>query len=414
MLFKGTSTIGTRDVAAERALFGRMDGLHDTLLSARARGDLAEVETLRLRIEALEDSARAYVVPSELDRFFTEAGARGLNATTSNDATTYFVELPANRAELWFALEADRMADPVFREYYAERSVVMEERRLRIETSPFGRLYEEHLAAAYTVHPYGVPVIGYMRDLEAMSRRDVEAYYRRYYGPSNAVVAVVGDVDPETVERWARRYFAAIPPGESPPPVLVEEPPQGAERRITVAWDAEPRLRIGWHVGASLDADAPALAMLSAVLSGGRTTRLQRRLVTVDRIATAVSTSMGPGERYPGLFFVDAVPRSPHTTDDLERAVYEEIARIAAEGPSAAELVRVRNQIEASNVRRIDSNLGLAFQLADSESLTGDWRSTFRQAARLREVSAADVRRVAAAYLTEENRTVAVLAREGA
>ncbi|MEQ1855791.1 MAG: pitrilysin family protein, partial [Longimicrobiales bacterium] len=194
MLFKGTSTIGTRDVVAERALFDRMDTAHDTLIAARARGDTTTAGVLRGRIEALEDSARAYAVPNELDRIFTEAGARGLNATTSNDATTYFVELPANRAELWFALEADRMSDPVFREYYTERKVVTEERRQRIETSPFGRLYEEHLAAAYTVHPYGVPVVGYMTDLETLSRRDVESYYRRYYAPRNAVVAIVGDV----------------------------------------------------------------------------------------------------------------------------------------------------------------------------------------------------------------------------
>ena len=412
MLFKGTSTIGTRDIAAERALFARMDALHDTLLVARAADATTIVEALGHRIEALEDSARAYVVPNELDRILTEAGARGLNATTSNDATTYFVELPANRAELWFALEADRMSDPVFREYYTERSVVTEERRLRIDTSPAGRLYEEHLSAAFTVHPYGVPVVGYMSDLETLSRRDVESYYRRFYGPDNAVVAIVGDIDPDEIEAWAHRYFERVPRGESPPPVLAEEPRQLGERRITIDWDAEPRLRIAWHVPSSFHADAPALGILSAVLTGGRTSRLQRRLVTDDRIATGVSSSTGPGERYPQLFFVDAVPRSPHSTDDLERAIYEEIAGMAAEGPSDAELERVRNQIAAGNVRRIEGNLGLAFQLADSESLTGDWRATFRMAARLRDVSAEDVRRVAAEYLVLSNRTVAVLVRQ--
>jgi predicted Zn-dependent peptidase len=411
MLFKGTSTIGTRDIDAERALFARMDAVHDTLIAARARGDASAAQALRNRLEALEDSARGYVVPSELDRMFTEAGARGLNATTSNDATTYFVELPANRAELWFALEADRMSDAVFREYYTERDVVTEERRLRIDSSPFGRLYEEHLSAAYTLHPYGVPVVGYMSDLETLSRRDVAAYYRRFYGPGNAVVAVVGDIDPDEAEAWARRYFEQIPTGEAPPPVLAEEPRQVGERRITVVGDAEPRLRIGWHVPSALHEDAPAIAVLAAVLSGGRTTRLQRRLVQFDRTAAAVSASAGPGERYPRLFFVDAVPRSPHTTEELERAIYEEIARLVADGPTEEELERVRNQIEAGNVRRIESNLGLAFQLADSELLTGDWRSTFRESARLGRVTADDVRRVASAYLTEQNRTVAVLVR---
>ena len=412
MLFKGTSTIGTTDVVAERALFGHMDAAHDTLIAARALGDTATADALRRRIETLEDSARAYVVPNELDRIFTEAGARGLNAMTTNEATTYFVDLPANRTELWFALEADRMSDPVFREYYTERNVVTEERRQRIETSPFGRLYEDHLSAAYTVHPYGVPVVGYMSDLETLSRRDVESYYRRYYGPRNAVVAIVGDVDPDQIETWARRYFSRLLAGDAPPTVLAEEPAQLGERRVILEWDAEPRLRIGWHVPSSFHPDAPALGILGAVLTSGRTTRLQRRLVNGERTATAVSASTGPGDRYPGLFFIDAVPRSPHTTAELETAIYEEIARLADEGPTVAELERVRNQIEAGNVRRIDSNLGLAFQLADSESLTSDWRSTFRQSAELRRVTAEDVKRVAAEYLTERNRTVAVLARK--
>lgn len=411
LLFKGTSSIGTRDVTAERALFARMDAVFDTLIDARESGG-ATVE-LEGRIEALEDSAAVYVIPNELDRILTEAGARGLNATTTHDATTYFVELPANRTELWFALESDRMHDPVFREFYRERDVVIEERRLRIDASPAGTLAEAHGAAAFTAHPYGQPVAGHLEDLQRLSRREVEHYYERYYGPNNVVVAIVGDVDVDQVELWARRYFADIPRGDEPPPVLVQEPPQNGERRITVAWDAEPRLRIGWHIPQHMHPDDPALAVLGAVLTGGRTARLQRRLVMEERIATGASAFTGPGDRHPRLFLVDALPRSPHTTEEVEAAIYEEIARIAAEGPTPDELERVRNQIAGGNVRRIESNLGLAFQLADSESLTGDWRWTFQEAERLGAVTAEDVRRVAAQYLTPANRTVATLVRGG-
>jgi predicted Zn-dependent peptidase len=413
LMFKGSTSVGTKDVAAERALFRVMDATHDTLLQLRSelRPDTASIGRLEARIRSLEDSARAHVESNEFDRILSREGARGLNATTSSEATTYFVELPANRVELWFALEADRMRNPVFREFYSERDVVMEERRMRTDDSPAGLLAEAHLAAAYQVHPYGVPVVGWMSDLVALSRAEVESYYRRFYGPSNAVVAIVGNVDVEQVTEWVHDYFDGIPPGETPPPVLAREPVQRGERRVVVEYDAEPQLRIGWHVPSLFHEDAPAIGMLSTLLTGGRTSRLYRRLVLDDRFATLVVSSTGPGELFPNLFQIQAVPRSPHTTAELEAAIYEEIARIQETPPSEADLDRVRNQVEAGEVRRLDSNLGLAVQLADSESALGDWRETFRLGARLRNVSAADVQRVARQYLTEANRTVATLMR---
>lgn len=409
MLFKGTTTVGTRDVAAERVLFREMDAAHDTLLGARAREDSAAVARLEGRIAALEDSARTFVVSNEMDRILTRAGARGLNATTDHEATTYFVELPSNRTELWFALEADRMANPVFREFYSERDVVMEERRMRVENDPGGLLYETHLAAAFDVHPYGQPVVGWMSDLATLSREEVADYYRRFYGPGNAVVAVVGDVDPDQVLEWARAYLGPIPRGEEPDPVLAREPEQRGERRVEVRFDAEPQLRMGWHVPSTLHPDAPALSVLATLLTGGRTSRLHRRLVLDERLATGVFSGRGPGDRFPTLFTVSAVPRAPHTPAEVEKAVYDELRRLAEEGPTEAELERVRNRIEAGAVRRLTSNLGLAFQLSSSAALFGDWQETFRFSARVAEVTPGDVRRVAGEYFRPENRTVATL-----
>lgn len=409
MLFKGSETIGTTDVEAERALFEEMDARHEEVLLALEVGDSLRAAELGDEIDALEDEARAYVVANEYDRILTRAGAQGLNATTTNEATTYFVELPANRAELFFAVESDRMANPVFREFYSERDVVMEERRMRVDTSPAGALYEAHMRAAFREHPYGQPVVGTMADLRTLRRSDVEAYYRRYYGPGNAVLAVVGRFDPDTVEEWARAYFGSIPAGEAPPGVDVVEPPQEAERRVRLPWDAQPSLRIGWHVPAATHPDAPALAMLSAILTGGRTSRLYRALVTEGRTAAQVFSTMGPGNLYPRLFQIDAVPIHPATTDDLEQVIYGHLRRVASEGVSEEEIERVRNQIAAGAVRRVQSNLGLAFQLADSESLFADWRETFRTAERLRAVTPEDVRRVAALYFQPTNRTVAIL-----
>ncbi|MDT8340216.1 MAG: pitrilysin family protein [Longimicrobiales bacterium] len=415
LLFKGTRRVGTLDPEAEAHLFARMDSLHDDLLRERGRlvPDSSRLRALAEGIAALEDEARAYVVPNEFDRILTRAGAQGLNATTSSETTTYFVELPSNRAELWFALEADRMANPVFREFYTERDVVMEERRLRVETSPGGLLYEAHLAHAFTLHPYGVPVVGYMSDLERLSRAQVRDYFRRYYGPGNTVVAVVGDVSAARVRTWAERYFGGLPAGERPPPVLAREPEPRGERRVEVLADAEPALRLGWHIPSATHPDAPALAMLAALLTGGRTARLHRAAVDDARLATWVAAGTGPGDRHPRLFTVDLVPRAPHTPEEGEALVREVVAAFARTPPPEEDLERVRSQLAAGAVRRLRSNLGLALQLAEAEVTLGDWREAFGYADAIGAVTGAEVQAVARRYLTPERLTVAVLRRRG-
>lgn len=413
MLFKGSTTIGTTDVEAERAWFERMDAVHDSMRTERAslRPDSSRIADWQARIESLEDSARAFVVPNEFDRILSRNGARGLNATTSSEATTYFVELPANRAELWFALESDRMRSPVFREFHTERDVVIEERRMRVDTSPGGLLYETHLAAAFTIHPYGQPVVGTMADLQAATREEVARYYRRYYGPRNATVAIVGDVDPEQLEAWAQQYFADIAPGERPPPITTREPEQRGRREVQVEFDAGSAVRFGWKVPSLLHDDAPALAVLANLLTGGRASRLYRRLVEADRLVTGVSASSGPGNLHPRLFTIDATPRAPHDPKAIEAAIAEELEALARTAPSADEVRRVRVQIEAGRIRRLRSNLGLAFQLASSASSLGDWRTTFELAERMTEVEPDDVQRVVQRYFNDRSLTVATLVR---
>lgn len=414
MLFKGTSSIGTTDVDSERPLFARMDALQDTIsLMQRGEGtpDSARILEMTAQIHRLEDEARAFVVPAELEQILSTNGARGLNATTDHEATRFFVELPSSRIELWFALEADRMRDPIFREFYTERDVVAEERRMRVEAEPGGSLTEAHLAAAFRVHPYGAPVVGYMADIQGLSRRMAKEYYRRFYGASNAVVSVVGNVPADQVIDLAERYFGDLPAREVPPTVLAREPQQHEERRVEVEFNAEPLVRIGWHTVAQDHPDMPALVVLTSILTGGRTSRLHRRLVREDRIAAVIATSMGPGAAYPQLFTIEATPRAPHSTAAVEAAVYEELNRLAEAPPTETELRGVHNRIEAENVRRLTSNIGLAFQLAGSTAGTGDWRTTFRFARRLQEVTPADIQRIVRHYFTPENRTVATLVR---
>lgn len=413
MLFKGSREIGTSDFRAEARLLAAADRVRDSLLweLALPRPDTLRVERLASAVDLLEDSAWALAVPNEYSRILSAAGARGLNATTSHEATTYYVELPSNRLELWFLLESDRMKDPVLRGLGAELGVVREERRLRLETSPGGVLEAALMATAFHAHPYGVPIIGHASDVERLTRRQLADYFRDYYGAAGAVVALVGDVDPEAVARLAEEHFGPVPRGRPPRPGPAHEPSQRGERRITVEFDAEPRLMIGWRAVAGHHEDAPALAMLASVLTAGRSTRLYRRLIAEDRSAIFVSASLGPGFAHPGLFRVSAVPRSPHPPEELERTIYEEITRLQEEPPEMATLARIGNQIRAGEYRRLSSNLELAMQIADSEGSLGDWRETFRLSRRLLEVTPEDVRRVARKYLVPAGRTVATMVR---
>lgn len=414
MLFKGTPTLGTRDYAAEQLMFPRIDAVADSLTQEFRKGtaaDSAALRRLRERLRSLEDSARAFTVSNELDRVLTRNGAVNLNASTFNDGTNYYFALPANRAELWFVLESDRIRNPVLREFYSERDVVMEERRLRVETQPFGLLREEFLQAAFRAHPYGRPVVGLASEIQTVSRGAAIEYYRRFYGPNNSVVAIVGDIDVEQMRRWADHYFGSIPSGEPHRPVVTQEPPQRGERRIEVEYDANPLLMIGWHVPEAMNRDSRALSMLASILTGGRTSRLVSRLVVRDRAAQQVAAGLQPGTRYPRLFTFTAVPIAPNTTAQLETAIYEEIERIATEPPSEYEMSRVRNNIEANSVRRLDGAFGLALQIASSEALYNDWRTSFRFDREVLNVTPADVQRVAREYLTRNNRTVATLVR---
>ena len=417
MLFKGSRSIGTKDLTSEQALFPVIDAVADSFTAEFRKGamaDSAQLARLRGKLKQLEDSARGFVVGNELDRILTENGAVGLNASTSNDVTNYYFSLPANRAQLWFVLESDRLRNPVLREFYSEREVVMEERRLRVETQPFGLLLEEYLAAAYRAHPYGRPVVGVASEIQAVSRNSALEYFHRYYGPNNAVVAIVGDINVDSMKTWATRYFSDIPAGEPHRPVVTQEPPQRGERRIDVEYDANPQVILGYHVPNARHPDAPALQVLSQILTGGRTSRLFQRLVIRDRVATSIQSFQFPGSLYPRMFTFLGVPIAPHTTAEIENAVYEELDRIQREPPTTEELQRVRNQTEAGGVQRLQSNFGLAFQLSSSEALWYDWRTTFRDQAALARVTAADVQRVAKTYFTPTNRTVATLVRPAA
>jgi predicted Zn-dependent peptidase len=415
MLFKGTRTLGTTDYEAEKPLLEQIEATAQRLMAERAkrhRGDTALIARLEKELADLEKEAAVFVVKDEFAGIYARQGGTGYNAFTSRDGTAYMINLPAHKLELWAAIESDRMRHPVLREFYSERDVVMEERRRTVETQPRGRLWESFLAAAFWAHPYGQPIIGWMSDIEHLTRTKAESFLKRYYAPNNAVVAVVGDIDPPQVIALVDRYFGDLPPGVPVPPVAVTEPPRQGERRIDLRLTAEPQLLMGFHKPVFPDPAAAAFDVLAMVLAGDQTSRLHRRLVLEKQIATSVAAFDTPGDRYPNLFVVAATPRSPHGTDEVEAAIVEALERLKKEPVTERELEQIRNRMAFEEVSQMASNGGLARLLTHYETVTGSWRDLDEQRRRIAAVTPADLMAAARGAFTVENRTVATIQRK--
>lgn len=419
MAFKGSAALGSKDWEREKEALDAEEAafLEWREAKKRAASDPKLAEELKAKENAFREAVKkagSFVSNEAFSATIESAGGVGLNATTNADATQYFYSLPANKLELWAWLESERFARPVLREFYKETDVVKEERRMRTESSPTGQLMEAFLASAFLAHPYGSPVVGHMSDLHSLSRTEAEAFYREHYSPAGTVVAVVGAIDPEQAIPMLERYFGRIPAGAPPQRVVTQEPEQKGERRVEVETRANPSVMIGWHRPDWRHADDPALDALADLLAGGRYARLYGRLVKQEQIATSVNASSNfPGAKYPSLFLISAVPAPEKTTEECEKAIYEEIAKLGADGPTSEELEGVKRRAKARFLGSLDSNQGLARQLTRFEALTGDFREGFRQPDRIAAVTAEDVKRVAKQYFTKRNRTVATLVKIG-
>jgi predicted Zn-dependent peptidase len=412
MAFKGTATIGTTDLARELEAMAKEDEAFAALRAERMQRPNPDPERLKQLEEtfaAAVAEARQYVRPNELGEIVERAGGQGLNAGTSFDQTVYMYSLPSNKLELWATLEADRFTNPVLREFYTEKDVIMEERRMAM-SQPVSRLIEDFLAVAFKASMYRSFVIGHMSDLEGITRNQAREWFARYYGARNLTVAIVGDVDPMSAMPMLERTLGAIPAGSKPGPVVTEEPPQRAEKRIIMEDPSQPILFMGFHRGDVNDPDYAVYEALSELLAGGRSSRLYTSLVKDKKIALDAGAMSDIGQKtYPGLFLFYAVPNKGNNNAECEAAIDEEIARLQREPVSAAELEGVRARVKASFLRSVGSNMGLAMQLASAENLNGDWREAFRWLDRIDEVTAADIMRVATATFTRSNRTVGLI-----
>lgn len=412
MAFKGTQEIGTNNWKKEKKVLNQMDETYQKWLSEKYKPnpDSARMEKLWSQFKDLQEKAGQYVVNNEFSQIVDRNGGTGMNATTSADRTNYFYSLPENRKELWFSLESDRFKNPVFREFYKEKEVIREERRMRTESQPIGRLLEEFLAVAYTAHPYGRPVIGWNSDITATTMEDTREFYNTYYVPNNITIAIAGDIKPERARELAKTYFGDLEKGPEPPPVYTKEPEQRGERRFTIQGNSQPFFLMGYHTVAEGHPDFQALQLLGSVLSGGRTSILYKRMVEEEQTALQVGAFNGyPGTKYETMFATLAIPNREVGVDTLESTILEEIENIKDGEISKAALERARTNARAGLIRSLDSNSGIASTLASAESQRGDWKKVFTDIEKLREVTVNDLQRVAKKYLTKENRTVGAI-----
>ena len=418
MAFKGTYTIGTTNIAAERAVLAKVE----TAYTAYDRENHRTVDRDEKKIEALRNAwvkareeADRYVVKNEFGEIVERNGGVGLNASTGLDDTRYYYSLPVNRLELWAYLESDRFLQPVLREFYKERDVVMEERRMRTDSSPTGRLVEQFLAIAFDGSPYHRPGIGYSSDLRHFSATDAMNFFRTYYVPSNMVVAVVGDVDPEKTFAVIEKYFGRIPSGPKPEEYITAQTPQTSERRLVLEDPSQPFYLEGYQKPNYRDKDDPVYSVISSVMSEGRTSRLYRSLVRDQRIAIMAEGFAGfPGEKYRNLYAFYAVPAHGHSAAEVGSAMHEEIAKLKRDGVTEDELKMVKTRFKAELLRGLANNQGLAGSLAEYQLRYGDWREMFRRIDKLDAVTNEDVKRVANQVFVDNNRTVGILETKGA
>jgi predicted Zn-dependent peptidase len=423
MMFKGTHAIGTKNIDENLKVMKEMDDVRaelrqeeQTLIRKARLGEIANPKdpavrserhkALLARFDELTKREKELMVKDEFDRVYTTAGGSGMNAGTSNDFTVYFINVPANKLELWFWMESDRLRNPVFREFYSERDVVHEERRLRTDSTPTGKFDEQFESMFWQSSPYGWPVVGWPSDLEGITREEALDYFAINYAPNNLTACLVGDVDPARAKQLAQQYFGRLPRGPRPPePVRTSEMPQLAEKRMVAYAETNPEVRIRYHTVAEGHRDDFVLDILGSVLSG-RTGRLYKSLVLQQAVANSAA-AFGDSRKYEGYFQVSGVAKPGKTPEEVEQALYKELERLQKELVDAKELQKVKNQYAAGAFRSIQSNFGLMVQLLLRDANRG-WDTINTDPARHQAVTPEDIRRVANTYFKPENRTIAI------
>jgi predicted Zn-dependent peptidase len=415
--FKGTDRIGTTNYAKEKVALEKVEqawAAFDREDRKEIGRDAKKVADLKAAFNKAVEDANQYVIKNRFGEIIDREGGVGLNASTSMDSTQYFYSMPVNRFETWAYLESSRFRSGVLREFYKERDVVHEERRLRTDSNPIGKMVEQFTATAYSVHPYHRSGIGSPSEIDHLTATEAAKFYRKYYVPSNMVIALVGALKPEQVFPIVEKYFGPIPSSPKPEPLIVPEPEQFAERTVIMRDKSQPLYIEGYHRPGYKDADDAVYDVISDLVSAGRTSRLYRSLVRDQKIAAFAGGFSGlPGTKYPGLFSFVAVPLPGHTSQEMGKGIREQIERLKKEDASDEELQMVKTRAKADLIRGLANNQGLAAQMASSQLRYGDWRELFRRVDKIDKVTKADIRRVANKTFVEANRTVAMIENSG-
>lgn len=432
MMFKGTTTLGSKDPKRDLEIIAEQEKLRDEMRAEESkmrvawrRGEIDDIskpenrtpryKELEAKFDALVKEQRDLLVKNEFDRIYTKNGASGMNAFTSYDMTAYFITVPKNKLELWFWMESDRLRDPVFREFYAERDVVYEERRLRVESTPTGKLDEAFESIFWHSTPYTWPVIGYPSDVANITKAQADEYFATFYAPNNLTAVLVGDFDKAEALRMASDYFGRIPRGRTAPPEVITLPAKWQyDLRFEGEADTNPTAEIRWHTVPFQHKDSYALSILAELLNG-RTGRLYKSMVLpADAVATQASAAhnsfVGPA-KYAGSFTIGAEAKEGKTPAEVAAAALAEIERLKKEPVPADELQKVKNNVAANSFRRLSSNFFILLQLMVSEAY-GDWTELNSGPKKLDAVTAADVQRVAQTYLVKENQATALVSRK--
>src|SRR5208283_2913684 len=411
LAFKGTSQIGTRDYAAEKVALEKVEAANDAYEAEYLKEvgrDPQKLDELKKAFMTAQAEAHKFVIPNQFTDIAERNGAEGINAETGLDDTQFFWSMPENRLELWAYLESNRLADTVPREFYKERDVVIEERRMRTDSNPEGRLFEQFVATAYVAHNYGRSGIGWPSEVGQITATEAMAFHKRFYVGGNIVVAIVGDIDAKTAMPMLEKYFGRVPAGTKPEEMTTVEPKQFAEKSVVIREQTQPIYIEGYHLPSIHDPDDAVHDAIGDILSNGRVSRLYRSLVEQQQIAAeAVGESPYPGEKYPGLFLFGAVPLPGHTPAEMRDAIHKEIDRLKTADVTDDELQMYKTRTRADLLRGLADNQGLANSLAGYQTRYGDWRELFLQLDRVDKVSKDDIRRVANKVFVDSNRTSA-------